>query len=417
MRKTNTSAHNVNMSMFKFFNFKVLDIFILLALPSVLWAQSYPLITHNPSKETQEVWCQLHAVYGKYMLTGIWTEKQDGGNARVVECSGKYPAIFGEDMNSWHAKRTGEYWIHVWNTHIADLKRAYNRGQIVQVNWHWQGPHLLNNGEYASSPSQGVGMGAWSELTTQQWNDIITPGTDLYNTMIEDIDYHVNNFLKMLVDDNGNPFPILFRPLHEIDGGWFWWTCETDPSKTVKLWNILYDRISNHHNMKNLIWVWSAGVLMNPGGSWPPYKPSEYARRKQFYPGDEKCDIAGIDLYRFHPVGRGTYFNTGVTYRQAWNMLKSITSIKMLAMCEGEALPDGDKFFDADYAPWLYCLPWFGNEYTRFTPAPEVQIPVCDWNNTQYNHKNYITADELKAFLYPAAFIRANKGTYNSLKN
>lgn len=354
--------------------------------------EDYKLITKNPTQNTLKVWRFLHSIYGKKMLTGVWTESQYGGNAAVVSCSGKHPAIWGQDMNSWHSDRNGHNWKHSWANHIAQTKAAYNRGQIIQINWHWQGPHMLNNGAYKEG-SRGIGMGAWSKLTKEQWDNLIKPGTELYNKMIEDIDYHVTNFLKNIVDEQGEPIPILFRPLHEIDGGWFWWTCEYDPTKTVALWNILFDRINQHHNMKNLIWVWSNGVLCN-GGSWPPYEPSEYERRKDFYPGDTKCDIIGIDLYGFDPVNRGTYYpKKPRTYRDAWKMLKAVSQTKMIAMCEAEALPDADKFLDKDYAPWLYSLPWFSNNYNdEFTKE---KVPLCKWNNKQFNHKTYITADEI----------------------
>ncbi len=351
-----------------------------------------PLLDTAATSETVALWNYLKSVYGQKMLTGCWTETQFGGNDNVERCAGETPAIWGQDMNSWYRSRTDQNWINTWNQNIQGFKTAHKRGQILQVNWHWQMPSSKVNGVYTRDAWGKDATGNVQMMTTQQWNDIVTPGTALYNTMIEDIDYHVVNFLKKIVDDKGKPIPIIFRPLHEIDGGWFWWTCPTDPAKTAKLFKIMQDRIINYHKVHNLIWVYNPGVICN-GGSWPPYQASELARRKAFYPGDAYCDITGIDLYGFDPAGRGTYSNTGKTYRDAFNMIKAIAPAKMIALCEAEGLPDPEKCFtDPNYAPWLYCLPWFSDQYTDDTAGASRDL--CAWNKVQFKSSYVINAGD-----------------------
>jgi mannan endo-1,4-beta-mannosidase len=326
------------------------------------------------------------------MLTGCWTETQFGGNDNVERCAGKTPAIWGQDMNSWYRSRTDPNWINTWNTNIQGFKTAHKRGQILQVNWHWQMPSGKVNGAYTRDAWGKDVSGNVQMMTSQQWSDIVTPGTALYNTMIEDVDYHVVNFLKKIVNDKGKPIPVIFRPLHEIDGGWFWWTCTTDPTKTAKLFKILQDRIMNYHKVHNLIWVYNPGVICN-GGSWPPYQNSELPRRRAFYPGDAFCDITGIDLYDYDPVVRGTYSNTGKTYRDAFNMMKAIAPDKMIALCEAEGMPDPVKCFtDPKYAPWLYCLPWFSDQYTDNTAGATRDL--CAWNKVQFKSSYVINAGD-----------------------
>lgn len=352
------------------------------------------LLDPNATAETVNLWNYLKSIYGQKMLTGCWTETQFGGNAKVVSCTGKTPAIWGQDMNSWYSSRTDQNWINTWNSNIAGFKNAYNRGQILQVNWHWQMPSSKVNGVYTRDAWGKNSAGSSQMMTVQQWSDIVTPGTALYNAMIEDIDYHVVNFLKKLVDKNGKPIPIIFRPLHEIDGGWFWWTCTSDPTKTAKLYKILQDRIINYHGCHNLIWVYNPGVICN-GGSWPPYLSSEFARRKAFYPGDAFCDITGIDLYDFDPEVRGTYNTTGKTYRDAWNLMKAISPGKMVALCESEGMPDVAKSFsDPNFAPWLYCLPWYSESYTDATTG--ITRDLCAWNKIQFLSPYVVNAGDFK---------------------
>jgi len=350
------------------------------------------LLDPNATPETVNLWNYLKSVYGQKMLTGCWTESQFGGNAKVVSCTGETPAIWGQDMNSWYRSRTDQNWINTWNSNIQGFKNAHKRGQILQVNWHWQMPSSKVNGVYARDAWGKDVNGNSQMMTTQQWSDIVTPGTALYDTMIEDIDYHVVNFLKKIVDTSGKPIPIIFRPLHEIDGGWFWWTCPSDPAKTAKLFKILQERIINYHQCHNLIWVYNPGVICN-GGSWPPYQTSELARRKAFYPGDAFCDITGIDLYDYDPAGRGTLSSTGKTYRDAWNMMKAIAPSKMIALCESEGLPDPDKCFtDPNYAPWLYCLPWYSDTYTDATSGTIHDL--CAWNKIQFKSAYVVNAGD-----------------------
>jgi hypothetical protein len=116
-------------------------------------------------------------------------------------------------------------------------------------------------------------------------------------------------------------------------------------------------------------------------------------RRKAFYPGDAFCDITGIDLYDFDPAVRGTYANTGKTYRDAWNMMKAIAPAKMIALCEAEGLPNPEKCFtDPKYAPWLYCLPWFSDQYTDNTAGANRDL--CAWNKVQFKSSYVINAGD-----------------------
>lgn len=350
------------------------------------------LIDPAATPETVNLWLYLKSIYGQKMLSGCWTETQFGGNAKVVSCTGETPAIWGQDMNSWYQSRTEQNWINTWNQNIAGFKKAHSRGQILQVNWHWQMPSSKLNGAYTRDAWGRNSAGGSQMMTTQQWTDIVTPGTDLYNAMIEDIDYHVVNFLKKIVDTNGVPIPILFRPLHEIDGGWFWWTCPSDPTKTAQLFKIMVDRIMNFHGCHNLIWVYNPGVTCN-GVSGAPYQATENARRKLFYPGDEFCDITGIDLYEYDPAVRGTFANTGKTFRDAWNMLKALAPSKMTALCESEGMPDVDKSFtNPDYAPWLYSLPWFAENYKDNTTG--LTRDLCEWNKIQFKSAYVVNAGD-----------------------
>jgi mannan endo-1,4-beta-mannosidase len=246
------------------------------------------------------------------------------------------------------------------------------KGGIVQLQWHWPNP-LTGGSDFPDTQIL---------LTDAEWEAIVTPGTPEYEVLIEDLDYHADYVKTYLTDRN---IPVLWRPLHEIDGGWFWWTCRSDGTKTAELWRIVFKRLVNHHGLHNLIWVYSAGIE-TPGGDEPntPY-------RNATYPGPEYVDIVGIDLYEWD-LQRGThdFWDWTATYRDMFDIMAAVAPGKMIALTEAQAMPDPAKSFggDAAFAPWLWALPWWGirNDNT------------CERINTTYNNPNVINLDDLPSF-------------------
>lgn len=76
-----------------------------------------------------------------------------------------------------------------------------------------------------------------------------------YTLLIRDIDA-IAVELKKLQAAN---VPVLWRPLHEAEGGWFWWGAK-GPEPCKKLYKIVYDRITNYHGINNLIWICTSTV-------------------------------------------------------------------------------------------------------------------------------------------------------------
>jgi mannan endo-1,4-beta-mannosidase len=120
-------------------------------------------------------------------------------------------------------------------------------------------------------------------LTDEQWNDVITPGTELYNRWCAQVDVIAGN-LKQL---QAAHIPVLWRPYHEMNGNWFWWGGRGGDRGTAALYRQLFDRLVNYHHLNNLIWIWS---LDRPGTNAGPFA--------DFFPGKTYFDIAALDVYR-----------------------------------------------------------------------------------------------------------------------
>ena len=106
---------------------------------------------------------------------------------------------------------------------------------------------------------------------------------DLKNATVEGtwekafVDYDLANlaaYLKLLKDAG---IPVLWRPLHEAAGGWFWWGTDAEAYKA--LWKYMFNYLKAE-GFDNLIWVWTS---QTGDDNW--------------YPGNEYVDIVGRDLY------------------------------------------------------------------------------------------------------------------------
>lgn len=114
----------------------------------------------------------------------------------IYEKTGKYPAIRGLDyMNDD---------FNGVNKRAADW---YEKGGIVTICWHC-----------------GCDFsGSWDECMKTEladWDKALTEGTPEYEKLIAGMD-KAAEALSKLKDQN---IPVLWRPFHELDGGWFWWS-------------------------------------------------------------------------------------------------------------------------------------------------------------------------------------------------
>jgi mannan endo-1,4-beta-mannosidase len=200
------------------------------------------------------------------------------------------------------------------------------------------------------------------------------PGTKANQELMRDLKGHAD-YLQQLADAR---VPVLWRPLHEIDGGWFWWTDKETPENTAQLWRVMFDYFVKERKLHNLIWVYSASLRCGKGREGV----ENVAMRKRFYPGDAYVDIAGIDIYPSDYIGLGKPQTD--TYAKSFEAMKQVVPGKMLALCECEAIPNPDMMAK-DGPKWLYCLPWW----------TEGKRHPAEWIRNTYLHEQLLTLDDL----------------------
>jgi mannan endo-1,4-beta-mannosidase len=274
------------------------------------------LVNPAASPEAKCLYQFLLKNYGQKIISGVMTLNSMDEVNWLKTNTGKEPALVGIDIMHTNRKYT---WFNEMEP-VNDAINYYGRNGIPIITWHWRDPSRATEEFYTNKTSFDV-------------SKISDPNSAEYKAMISDIDYTANLF-KNLKNRN---VPILWRPLHEAGGGWFWWGAKGGAA-CKKLWQVMYDRMVNYHQLNNLIWVWTK-------------EPADDA----FYPGDEYVDIIGRDWYK-----TGDHSSVSNEFN---NINEAFGGKKMVTLSECGSFPDVDNLIK-DQAAWSWYMPWYG-EYTR----------------------------------------------------
>jgi len=186
---------------------------------------------------------------------------------RLAEQTGARPAILGlELMNAIAYPPYAAYLTDRALTQTA-------AGGLVTMSWHERNPvEVCPRGEFFDCVKK--------PMTAETLKAVLTKGTPEYKLWLADVDA-IAKVLRALGDRG---MVILFRPYHEMNGGWFWWGKQ---DAYPQLWDALYDELAVRHKLDNLIWVWSSDRDTPDAQLYSPLR--------------HKPDIVGIDVYETDP--------------------------------------------------------------------------------------------------------------------
>jgi len=167
----------------------------------------------------------------------------------------------------------------------------------------------------------------------EEWNELVTAGTELNDAWKKSAD-KIASYLKQLQDED---IPVLWRPYHEMNGVWFWWCNHKGEQGFKRLWIMMYDYFTNHHQLDNLIWVWNTNAPRDiPGDEAWAYE--------DFFPGIEYVDILAADVYRND-------------YKQSHHdQLVALAEGKPVALGEVGEIPT--KEILQQQPQWTWFMPW-----------------------------------------------------------
>ncbi|WP_208414623.1 glycosyl hydrolase [Paenibacillus castaneae] len=306
------------------------------------------LVNPNATPEAQALINYLVDNYGKKILSG----QQELSMAKwIKEQTGKYPAILSHDLIEYSPSRVEN---GSSSMAVEEMMEWAKDGGLISLCWHWNAPLGIGGNE----PGHEWWRGFYTEHTTfdvkAALNDKESEG---YRLILRDIDA-IAVQLKRLQDAE---IPVLWRPLHEAEGGWFWWGAK-GPGPAKQLYRLMYDRLTNYHHLNNLIWVWNS-----PSADW--------------YPGDDVVDIISQDIYN----NAGDYSPNINKYQQSVSV---VNDRKLVALPENGPIPDPD-LLQAYRADWSWFSTWTGNYITDGKNNTAAHL------NKVYNSDYVITRDEL----------------------
>lgn len=287
------------------------------------------LVNRNATANTKKLYSFLKDSYGKYVITGQQCDGGINGNEfkAIKNLTGDYPALLGLDMMDYTPSRTA---LGTSSSAVDKAIEFHKKGGIVTFCWHWNAPT-----EYLYSTANSSD-GWWGGFYTQNSKfDIakVMNGQDAKGKKLLDRD--IKEIAKQLKRLEKAGVPVIWRPLHEASGDWFWWGAQ-GPDAYKKLWKYLYKELTNTYGCNNLIWVYNG-------------------QSADWYPGDEYVDIVGEDIY----PGNHVYDPQVSRFKQAINYG---SKTKITALTENGCIFDIDSAVSIN-ALWCWFMTW-GNEFT-----------------------------------------------------
>lgn len=241
------------------------------------------LADKDASAETRSLFAYLKDIRGNEILFGhqhATTEgfsitEKNGTQSEVENAVGDLPGLFGWDTLSLEGfEKPGDLEASQQENRdqlIKVMKMAYDKGGVLTLSAHM--PNFVTGKDFYDTKG--------NVLTH------ILPGGDKhseYNAFLDMIADFANN----LKDDEGNAIPVIFRPFHEQNGGWFWWGA---PYRTKEQYAEIYrytvEYLRDKKDVHNFLYAFSPGSPFN----------STDATFLETYPGDDYVDILGFDTY------------------------------------------------------------------------------------------------------------------------
>lgn len=320
------------------------------------------LVTLSVMPQTQNVYNFLRENYGKKLISGTMANVNWNINEAewMYKHTGKYPALNAFDFVHLYASPAN--WIDYGNTTV--IENWWNNNGLVAATWHWNVPQSegsSNYGFYYTGKNNGTGE------TSFDVTKAVQNGTSENLRVKADLN-KIADYLLLLKAKN---IPVIWRPMHEASGGWFWWGAKgATPFKA--LWKLMFDTFKEK-GVNNLIWVWTAQTGDN-----------------EWYPGNEYVDIIGCDIYNKTVISQLTdeYTSLVQTYPN-----------KIITLSECGNVANMSLQWNAG-ATWSWFMPWYDYDRTKDVSALAFNETIHQYANITWwtnvlNQSVILTRDQM----------------------
>ncbi len=244
-------------------------------------------VDRNATPETRALFKNLkklskrHTLFGHQHATEYghgWSGEADRSDVKSV--TGSHPAVIGVDLSGFSG-RPDDAVRRAKEALRKNVIDTYNRGGVTTIAWHFSNP-VSPGGFY------------WVDSLSLPAVKYIIPGGDAHDKY-KDILNGIGEWARTVRGNDGNLVPMIFRPYHEFDGGWFWWGkphCSRE--EFISLWRFTVSYLRDSLDVHNFIYAFS------PDNKFKTEK--EFLER---YPGNQWVDMVGMDNYG--DLGRNRY--------------------------------------------------------------------------------------------------------------
>ena len=191
----------------------------------------------------------------------------------VKDVCGDLPAVMGFDLGGLEYFSLKNIDGVPFDYERAEIVKHYERGGIITLSWHPLNPTNNEN--------------AWN--TKGNPVEKILPGGALngkFNAWLDEL----VGYIKSLKDSKGNAIPLIFRPWHEMNGGWFWWGKDScTPEQYRQLFRYTYHYMQAQGDFDNILWAYSPNLGNKSVEDYMRYYPGDFIR------------LLGADCYQYSP--------------------------------------------------------------------------------------------------------------------
>ena len=247
------------------------------------WAKGWETFTISLDGKTpppttksakQKVLDYLAGISGNKTVAGEqnkFNSDPGGATQQIQSITGKTPGLWSADFGF------GQDAVDNRGKMIDEAKKQWSDGAIVQIMYHTCVPTRDELCDW-----DDVGGAHPQHLSDDQWGQLVTDGSDLNKAWKGRLD----TLSVFFADLKAAGVAPLFRPLHEMNQGAFWWGGRGGANGTRKLWQITHDYLTKTRGFDNIVWVWDVQDFVTLDGDINDYNP-----------GTDYFDIAALDMY------------------------------------------------------------------------------------------------------------------------
>lgn len=261
----------------------------------------------------------LQEISGRKILAGMHNRYNTTPSLftnKIAELTGKNPGLWSGDF-LFEAQEIAHR-PHM----IEEAIKQWQAGSLVNIMWH------------ACNPVQGdpcsweEGQGPRSRLSDEQWQELFREGSELNQRWLARLDEIAAYLAQLQVAG----VEVLFRPLHEMNQGMFWWGGRPGPDGTRKLYEHMHDYFTKQKSLHNLVWVWDMQDF-----------PTLKTDLEQYRPASHYWDIAALDVY------------DGFA-RWKYEAMLAVAEGKPIAIGECDRMPDAAML--ESEPQWSFFMTW-----------------------------------------------------------